>query len=444
MFRISCAQTALAVGVAVLTAAGVAVAIERVDAPADVAQPAARVVAAPGDVVAIFDVQEVDREVVDATFRIAARAGGAAATARTGSMGMVRLARNGATVRAAPDGYLIPMVFLALPAAGVAGVVGTDVSSLMDADTVVMNELTATQTGAQVGDVVELRAVDGSVQPFRIAGIRPYEQVGGSELIMRTDGANRLGAVEDTQTVIWSIDSRAALDQAVAEERLETRADTRVSRSWSPPNPDDTLSTARTKQALGEPWYRPIDDTSIAMHPTWIANNLTAGRVLLNGAIPVRAQCHVRIVVDLQAAFAEVAAAGLGAAIDVGNTNTFGGCYNPRYSRLSGFLSRHAYGQAIDMNTLTNCQGCVPRMDCRVVQIFRRHGFAWGGNFRRPDGMHFEWVGQRRDTISYPSNYCPNAVSASAQSADAADTVTEVGRDVLIDSVDDLTHDHDH
>ena len=442
MIRISRAQAALAVGVAVLTAAGLAIAIETVDTPATVGQSADRVVADPGDVAAIFDVQEVDQAVVDATFRIAARSGAAAATARTGSMGMVRIARNGATVHSAPDGYLIPMVFLALPAAGVAGVVGTDVSALMDADTVVMNEMTATQTGAQVGDIVELTAVDGSLQPFRIAGIRSYQQVGGSELIMRTDGANRLGAFEDTQTVVWSIDSRAAFDQAVAEEALESRRDTRVSRSWSPANPDDTLSTARTKQALGEPWYVPVSDTTIAMHPTWVANNLTAGRVLMSGAIPVRAQCHVRIVADLQAAFAEVAAAGLGGAIEVGNTNTYGGCYNPRYSRLSGFLSRHAYAQAIDMNTVSNCQGCVPRMDCRVVQIFRRHGFAWGGNFRRPDGMHFEWVGERRDLLSYPSNYCPNAATAGAQSADAT---AQEGRDVLVDSLDALVGDeHDH
>ena len=60
-------------------------------------------------------------------------------------------------------------------------------------------------------------------------------------------------------------------------------------------------------------------------------------------------------------------------------------------------MSRHSWGQAIDMNTVSNCQGCVPRMNCTVVQIFRKYGFAWGGNFLTPDGMHFEWVGERRD-----------------------------------------------
>jgi hypothetical protein len=47
-------------------------------------------------------------------------------------------------------------------------------------------------------------------------------------------------------------------------------------------------------------------------------------------------------------------------------------------------------------------------MDCRVVRIFRKHNFAWGGNFFVPDGMHFEWVGEQRNTWQYPSRYCPN------------------------------------
>jgi hypothetical protein len=55
-------------------------------------------------------------------------------------------------------------------------------------------------------------------------------------------------------------------------------------------------------------------------------------------------------------------------------------------------------------------------MDCRVVRIFRAHNFAWGGNFINPDGMHFEWVGEPRNTLQYPSRYCPNVPSGALES----------------------------
>ena len=60
-------------------------------------------------------------------------------------------------------------------------------------------------------------------------------------------------------------------------------------------------------------------------------------------------------------------------------------------------------------------------MDCRIVRIFRKHNFAWGGNFMLPDGMHFEWVGEPRNTYQYPSRYCPNVPSGGIESLAATD-----------------------
>jgi hypothetical protein len=134
----------------------------------------------------------------------------------------------------------------------------------------------------------------------------------------------------------------------------------------------------------------------------------------------IRARCNLGMEADLIAALGEVHAAGLDAAIDFANANTYGGCFTPRFNRVTGsvgFVSRHAWGMAFDTNTTTNAQGATPQMNCDVVRIFRRHNFAWGGNFTSRDGMHFEWVGERRDQLPYPSAYCPNLVGATALAA---------------------------
>jgi D-alanyl-D-alanine carboxypeptidase len=431
-----------AVIVGALLAGGAVVIAAGIDTSATVTTSAERVVRPVGDIAVVFDVGDVDRFVVDAAGRAAERAGGASTVGRTGSLGMQRLTRGGATVHAPPSGYLIPMVYTALPRGSIGRVIGQDIPPLLDSGSVVMNEMTAGLTSAAAGDVIVMQAANGSAVPLTVTAIRPYDQLGGADLVFTYDVANRLGATADTRAVIYDVGDRAVLEKALRDVGLIGRKDTKVNRSWDPPDPDDTLSTVRTKVALGEPWYGFASNGSVVMHPTWKATNLTSERVLLNNTIRVRAQCHVKVVDDLKAALAEVAAAGLGSAIDVGNTNTYGGCYVPRFSVTSGqigFLSRHTYGMAIDMNTITNCGGCRPPMNCDVVRIFRKHRFAWGGNFRRPDGMHFEWVGEPRDQIAFPSTYCPNIVSGAALT-ESSTPVPEIGRGALLAGDSGMAH----
>ena len=45
---------------------------------------------------------------------------------------------------------------------------------------------------------------------------------------------------------------------------------------------------------------------------------------------------------------------------------------------------------AIDMDAATNYRGIEGTMDRRVVEIFKRWGFDWGGDWRYTDPMHFE------------------------------------------------------
>jgi hypothetical protein len=65
------------------------------------------------------------------------------------------------------------------------------------------------------------------------------------------------------------------------------------------------------------------------------------------------------------------------------------GCWNPRLIRPGEGVSRHAYGTAIDLRA----PAATGAHDPRLIDIFRAHGFTWGGDFVATDPIHFEWVG---------------------------------------------------
>jgi len=75
----------------------------------------------------------------------------------------------------------------------------------------------------------------------------------------------------------------------------------------------------------------------------------------------------------------------------------FGGCYNFRLMRGSNRLSVHSYGAAIDLAPELNGLGVKYKpnsrmMPMKVIRIFESEGWGWGGEWHRPDAMHFEAV----------------------------------------------------
>ncbi len=424
------------------TAAVVAVA-----APPSINAPAtpgagATAVEVLGDIVTVSDVGELDTANLYGSLAAARDAGGVGTAGRSVTIGMTRITRAGSIVQQAPSGFRLPMSVTALHPSAIAAVSGRAISGALGPTSVVMGERTAGLRGAQAGDLIDLVAADGSVRTLTISRIGTEDEVGGTELLMTTAAAGGLGITSNTQVVIYGFPSRVALDAALADRGVSSRFRTRVRHSWDPPSPDGNLGLARTKELLGEFAYQILGDGSIIQEGAWQAANLPAGRELLSSQIPIRARCHNRIVADLKAALDDVAAAGLAGTIDVTNANTYGGCHYARFNRIGGelgFLSRHSWGMALDTNTVSNCQGCVPQMNCEVVRIFRRHNFAWGGNFLVSDGMHFEWVGERRDQLSYPSTYCPNLVQATTQAVEAGNS-----RSVLfVTDAPAMEHDHE-
>jgi hypothetical protein len=72
---------------------------------------------------------------------------------------------------------------------------------------------------------------------------------------------------------------------------------------------------------------------------------------------------------------------------------TFDGCFEVRMVRGADRLSWHSYALAVDFDAKWNRLGDKSgEMDMRIVEIFKKHGFIWGGDFNRIDKMHMEFT----------------------------------------------------
>ena len=107
---------------------------------------------------------------------------------------------------------------------------------------------------------------------------------------------------------------------------------------------------------------------------------------LLVHSIPKHIYCNKLMVKPLGIALSNVIKNGRSKDI-----LTWDGCFNIRATRGAvGVPSLHSWGLAIDINAAWNQLGKVPTMYASLVKCFTDAGFDWGGNFSRPDGMHFQ------------------------------------------------------
>jgi hypothetical protein len=436
-------RIAAVVACAVAVAAGVhafaASPTPSINGPAIATQRAVPV-GAEGDIVSVSQTSFVTAALSSRVSAAAASVGASVTEGRGFSLGMIAVWRGSTPVQQAAAGFQIPMSTTVLPVGLIGELMGRPVADVVGAGSVVMGATSAGLRGAQAGDTLVLVAADGSTRSFGIGLVADDATVGGTEILMSPAQADSLGATTVTRLVVHGFTDRRAIEGALNAEGVVDYAAldgqrTRVRRSWAPPDPDATIGMARTKQLLGEFAYRDDGGDFLTLSDDWMSSRLPPERRWLfaydgapaSSSATIRARCNLGIEADLIAALGEVHAAGLDGAIDFANSNTYGGCFSPRFNRVTGsvgFVSRHAWGMAFDTNTTTNAQGATPQMNCDVVRIFRRHNFAWGGNFASSDGMHFEWVGEPRDLLPYPSKYCPNLAAATALDA-SEPTVTQ-------------------
>ena len=135
--------------------------------------------------------------------------------------------------------------------------------------------------------------------------------------------------------------------------------------------------------AVGTFRYTPIGGGRIAPAPEWVRDHIVTETVPILGQVT----CNRYMMPQLKAAFGEIVKVGLADEI---NPDQYAGCYYPRFIAGSTSLSNHSFGTALDMNVPGNLRGTVGEMDRGVVAIFKKWGFAWGGDWKYTDPMHFE------------------------------------------------------
>jgi D-alanyl-D-alanine carboxypeptidase len=226
---------------------------------------------------------------------------------------------------------------------------------------------------------------------LRVAGVVPDAEIGAHEVFVSLRTAARLGVSSPRYLLI---DPK----RRVSQGRLSARI-----RALLPPDEplrirgpgettflrqgDAVLPPVILKELFGEFAARPAPGGFLQVDPRWEATHIVTASVPILG----RVRCNRGIVPQLRGALSEVVSDGLSQLID---PSQYGGCYVPKFllNDPHAGISHHSWGIAIDLNVGQNPFGHTPHQDPRLVQIFEKWGFIWGGRFLVPDGMHFEFV----------------------------------------------------
>lgn len=144
------------------------------------------------------------------------------------------------------------------------------------------------------------------------------------------------------------------------------------------------LTGGSVAQAVGTFRYTVLGGGRIAPDQSWVNENIRTEQVPILGNVT----CHKVVFPQLRAALLEIQTTGnLAQEIHPGE---YAGCYYPRYIAGTQQLSLHSFGIALDLNVPGNQRGTVGEMNRAVVDIFKKWGFAWGGDWGYTDPMHFE------------------------------------------------------
>ena len=172
-------------------------------------------------------------------------------------------------------------------------------------------------------------------------------------------------------------------DRAVRSWQLDYHVDgTLDANEMQAPFPDIPHGQREVVEMYGKPW----DDVDGWMQQ-WIGP-VELPQELRNLAKRGTIWTNRDLVPVYESVFDEIVDQGLAR-----HLKTYHGCFNCRKIRGSKTQwSTHTWSLSIDLNAAENMMGTEPKMNMGVVEIFDKHGFTWGGRFRRKDGMHFQRV----------------------------------------------------
>jgi hypothetical protein len=224
---------------------------------------------------------------------------------------------------------------------------------------------------------------------IEVGAVVPDPVVGWSELLVSRSVGRSLGIVDDRYLLAEPTGPMAFGRFASVMHRLIPGTPIRM----VPPGGSTYMRIASgvnppvvMKEIFGEfsAYPQSADPAYLDVDPHWYDAHIVTRTVPILGAVT----CNRALFPMLIGALTDVLRAGLGDELHV-----YSGCYAARTVARSPTAppSQHAYGAAIDINAPENPYGAKPTMDPRIVRIFQKWGFLWGGRFLTPDGMHFEY-----------------------------------------------------
>jgi len=292
----------------------------------------------------------------------------------------------GAVVDAPAPGFSIPLDVIGVRPADHAALLPPELAGSMA--TLQPGEALLGETSARLRGLGPGAVLDVAGTSLRVAGVIDDAGVGAAEVVVDATTGSALGLGQARFALIATDGEptafRAAVDGTISGSSQVLARD--LGRSPWPSAWREMLPQAVLKERFGEFAVRPGSGRSATLEPGWTDANIIRATVPILGQVT----CHRAAVEPLIAVLSEVEAAGLGHLV---NTGDYAGCFSPRLTGPGGMVSRHAWGLAVDVNAAANPFGAASRQDPRLVEVFQRHGFAWGGNWPRPDAMHFEYRG---------------------------------------------------